>query len=277
MPGPKGDACAEPCLLSLLSTDVAGRGPSREAGWWAPLLPPAPRPQHPGSVSQSQTPARRQSQLQAGLGRGKAPEMYGQLPPQATPKLTISRKLSRHPEPQSDVRHPHPPKKGTDIHLPISGRLGFQDLGERRGGITDGRDKSDSWTSAESQLYHQFQPQPQGTAFKSVTDPDGDPICCPPGLGGEGRPRWNLPEGSVGQAYLDWGQQDVCPPRMETLMPRHQVLLYAGSSSQGRGGPAPQTLCPPAAPQVLAQHSLAWTCRQHLAQAISGLVPSSPM
>lgn len=49
------------------------------------------------------------------------------------------------------------------------------------------------------------------------------------------------------------------------------------AAAKGRGGPAPQTRCPPTAPQVLAQHSLAWTCRQHLAQAISGLVPSSPM
>lgn len=49
------------------------------------------------------------------------------------------------------------------------------------------------------------------------------------------------------------------------------------AAARGRGSPALQTLCPSAAPQVLAQHSLAWTCRQHLAQAISGLVPSSPM
>ena len=191
-----------------------GGAPRGKQGGGLQLLPPA-LPQHPGSVSQSQTPARRQSQLWAGLGRGRRQtEMYGQLPPQATPKLSISRKLSPHPGPQSDVRHPLPPKKGTDIHLPIPGRLGSQDLGERWwwGGITDSRDKSDSWTSAESQLYHQFQPQPQGMAFKSVTDPDGDPICCPPqALGGEGRPQRNLPEVSVRQAYLDWGAAGRLP------------------------------------------------------------------
>ena len=108
-----------------------GGAPRGKQGGGLQLLPPA-LPQHPGSVSQSQTPARRQSQLRAGLGRGRRQtEMYGQLPPQATPKLSISRKLSPHPGPQSDVRHPLPPKKGPDIHLPIPGRLGFQDLGER--------------------------------------------------------------------------------------------------------------------------------------------------
>ena len=34
---------------------------------------------------------------------------------------------------------------------------------------------------------------------------------------------------------------------------------------------------PRALPATRARHSLAWTCRQHLAQAISRLVPSSPM
>lgn len=40
-------------------------------------------------------------------------------------------------------------------------------------------------------------------------------------------------------------------------------------------GPEPPPPSPPRAPPPLA-HALAWTCRQHLAQAISGLVPSSP-
>lgn len=138
---------------------------------------------HPGIVSHSQTPVRRQSQLRAGLGRGRRQtEMYGQLPPQATLKLSISRKLSPHPGPQSDVCHPLPPKKGTDIHLPVSDRSSFRIWrGGVGGGDHDGRDKSDPWNSAESRLYHQFQPQPQSTAFKSVTVPDEDPICCPLG------------------------------------------------------------------------------------------------
>lgn len=75
----------------------------------------------------------------------------------------------------------HPRREQTFIFLSLIGRVsgfGGEVLVE---GITDGRDKSDPWTSAESRLYHQFQPQPQGTAFKSVTVPDGDPICCPLG------------------------------------------------------------------------------------------------
>lgn len=89
------------------------------------------------------------------------------------------------------------------------------------GGITDSRDKSDSWTSAESQLYHQFQPQPQGMAFKSVTDPDGDPICCPPPRPWEGRAGHSgtFQKEVSGRPTLTGGQQDVCPPRMETPMP----------------------------------------------------------
>lgn len=43
--------------------------------------------------------------------------------------------------------------------------------------------------------------------------------------------------------------------------------------------PPPQTArpAPSLGPFAADPHSLAWTCRQHLAQAISRLVPSSPM
>lgn len=142
--------------------------------------------------------------------------MYGQLPPQATPKLRISRKLSPHPGPQSDVRHPLPPKKGTDIHLPIPGRLGFQDLGERWwwGGSptaeinqTPGPLQNLSFTINSSL-------SPKAWHLKASQTLMGTRSAAPPqALGGEGRPQRNLPEGSVRQAYLDWGAAGRLPPK----------------------------------------------------------------